>query len=31
MNDKNSDEELKKMAEIELTDLIAQNEKNEKN
>ena len=30
MNDKNSDEELKKMAEIELTDLIAQNEKNEK-
>ena len=30
MNDKNSDEELKKMAEIELIDLIAQNEKNEK-
>ena len=30
LDDKNSDQELKKMAEIELSDLVSENEKNEK-
>ena len=30
VEDKNSDKELKKMAEIELADLLSQNKKNEK-